>query len=722
MKKPNRKKGFTIVELVIVIAVVGVLTAVLVPTFVNLANQAKRAENQTFVKNLNTQMAIREATEGKNKTMYEAMMEAEDIGFNVEKLTPYDGNDIVWDSVANRFAIVDKDGKEVYSDGGIKAEKKTDLWKIYANMPETQTYSIYAKEGWDMSVLNEAVFKVGFDPGKNSTANRTVKYDRAEYFVASARETLSGKSPRMVAEDSREVRIRTTGGELKIGSATSNAKGEIRHYGTLDGSTAYLADGFVTHGVVQNMDLKAGKAIAGSNGVLYLNKAEAGTEAAEEDDGVVIIPSFATSDDIKAISLPAGYVVTETGTTQPANIASKIAANQGLMGSGTEADPFQVYNRETMQAISMLYTSGYKYFKVNKALTENGKIDCKNWVPVRLQGSFNGNGVEFINADKHLFAAITAVSTDGSSYSGNAGFYDGSAESFNNAPEIVIENFTVNSEIKGSNAAAAIAHSVGTNITFKNIDIKGYIEGYVASGIANYGAYQFGDTLARNPEYTQFKSNLNFENCNISATLVALNEGAAGLIQHPHCAAGSVWKVDGCTISSEMYATKSSNNNSRTFVYNYQSSDKISVIVDGTKVTSGVHYTGEKAHDLVVDSPALSAPATKGSTFSIQAADNAGYAIYSLIISPNPGSMTATYLEERVELKNGSFNSNLIKYSDVKVNSEKGAASYNADSTVFNVYSAAFDGTSNGQYIQVVQYASDGSIISISQCKLALVA
>lgn len=43
MKKLNNKKGFTIVELVIVIAVIGILAAVLVPTFSNVIKNAKES-------------------------------------------------------------------------------------------------------------------------------------------------------------------------------------------------------------------------------------------------------------------------------------------------------------------------------------------------------------------------------------------------------------------------------------------------------------------------------------------------------------------------------------------------------------------------------------------------------------------------------------------------------------------------------------------------------
>ena len=43
MKKRNAKKGFTIVELVIVIAVIAILAAVLIPTFSNVVENAKKS-------------------------------------------------------------------------------------------------------------------------------------------------------------------------------------------------------------------------------------------------------------------------------------------------------------------------------------------------------------------------------------------------------------------------------------------------------------------------------------------------------------------------------------------------------------------------------------------------------------------------------------------------------------------------------------------------------
>ncbi len=53
MKKTN-KKGFTIVELVIVIAVIAILAAVLIPTFTSISNRAKESAALQEAKNAYT--------------------------------------------------------------------------------------------------------------------------------------------------------------------------------------------------------------------------------------------------------------------------------------------------------------------------------------------------------------------------------------------------------------------------------------------------------------------------------------------------------------------------------------------------------------------------------------------------------------------------------------------------------------------------------------------
>ena len=55
MKRTN-KKGFTIVELVIVIAVIAILAAVLIPNFANLVKKANEANARAEAKNLVTEM------------------------------------------------------------------------------------------------------------------------------------------------------------------------------------------------------------------------------------------------------------------------------------------------------------------------------------------------------------------------------------------------------------------------------------------------------------------------------------------------------------------------------------------------------------------------------------------------------------------------------------------------------------------------------------------
>ena len=57
MKKAN-KRGFTIVELVIVVAVIAILAAVLIPTFSGIIAKAQQSADQQLVRQINTLLAV----------------------------------------------------------------------------------------------------------------------------------------------------------------------------------------------------------------------------------------------------------------------------------------------------------------------------------------------------------------------------------------------------------------------------------------------------------------------------------------------------------------------------------------------------------------------------------------------------------------------------------------------------------------------------------------
>ena len=64
MNKKNNRKGFTIVELVIVIAVIAILAAVLIPTFGNVIDNANRTAAVQEAKNLHTEYVTIAAMNG----------------------------------------------------------------------------------------------------------------------------------------------------------------------------------------------------------------------------------------------------------------------------------------------------------------------------------------------------------------------------------------------------------------------------------------------------------------------------------------------------------------------------------------------------------------------------------------------------------------------------------------------------------------------------------
>ena len=111
--KNLKKKGFTIVELVIVIAVIAVLAAVLIPTFVNLTRKANISADEQAVRHMNEILIINEATNDKPESAMEVLTILYENGYNYSMDPYYSEYTLAWLKSENRVVLV-KDNAIVY--------------------------------------------------------------------------------------------------------------------------------------------------------------------------------------------------------------------------------------------------------------------------------------------------------------------------------------------------------------------------------------------------------------------------------------------------------------------------------------------------------------------------------------------------------------------------------------------------------------------------------
>ena len=245
MGKQQKKRGFTIVELVIVIGVIGILAGILIPTFINLNKKAQDSSDTSFAKNANTALAMGHR---RHKTMSEAIADVvANSDISVDDFRSSAGNILVWDSEADRFAIVDEAegvNKVIYAEGGaLKATKNSQLFRIYDdfNFALGQRYSIYASKNWNLAnaIIGDDThpLTVGFDVGIN------------DHFV-------SGHYERPSDAEAQSV-ILNTGDCSALAFEVNSPKDTLSHFGNADNihitaiaSASYHEWGAVTEPVV----------------------------------------------------------------------------------------------------------------------------------------------------------------------------------------------------------------------------------------------------------------------------------------------------------------------------------------------------------------------------------------------------------------------------------------------------------------------------------------
>lgn len=105
--KTQNKKGFTIVELVIVIAVIAILAAVLIPTFINLTKKANESADIQACRNMNTFLTTAKVT-GDIKSPMDIYGVFESSGYAVESYTPLSADHhYYYDDQYNQVLYVD---------------------------------------------------------------------------------------------------------------------------------------------------------------------------------------------------------------------------------------------------------------------------------------------------------------------------------------------------------------------------------------------------------------------------------------------------------------------------------------------------------------------------------------------------------------------------------------------------------------------------------------
>ena len=134
MKIRKIKKGFTIVELVIVIAVIAILSAVLIPTFISLNAKANLSNDQQNVRNMNVALEVQKIEQEGFDYPGDAIDSLYIEGWNIGKLKPYSRNHkYVYSFEKNKMFLLNGSGEVVFPKESVE---KSTLWGFYANASE----------------------------------------------------------------------------------------------------------------------------------------------------------------------------------------------------------------------------------------------------------------------------------------------------------------------------------------------------------------------------------------------------------------------------------------------------------------------------------------------------------------------------------------------------------------------------------------------------------
>ena len=507
--KRNGKRGFTIVELVVVIAVVAILAAVLIPTFASVIKKANVSNDVVLVKELNDGLKMEEVGGKKNDTMTDALKVAKEYGFEVEKLTPRSSGEILWDSVNNRFVLLDENGDAVYKDESKTLSSGANLWKIVNNAEEAANNTKYSSYIKGNATIDSLTVTNGVDVGEN-------KVNELKY------ENTTGTA--------KTVTIRTNGGNLTVNAATDT----VNHRNNLTSvnveavaPNSYHEFGKVLGTVkVESGHVKVENGAEVASVIAVETTAEVkATITAEEGSkvGTVVVNDAAAKVEVKTGAEvtevapgKTGITVDVTGKEASTTVIDTEKASDFEGGLGTEASPYLIANKEQFKKITSGSFTKKNYYKLisDITFTENDEAPgAKNsWANAYYPETIrhivlNGNGM-------YIKCETDAVVFDYMTYS--------TISNLNLETKYKLVMQTLASKFNGINFYGNVSWNGGNN---------GIICSYVEYGITvtdcnNYATINSsGDSTSYNAVFTGYgvsnKQTFTFKNCNNYGSLIS---------------------------------------------------------------------------------------------------------------------------------------------------------------------------------------------------------
>ena len=432
----SNKKGFTIVELVIVIAIIAILAAVLIPTFASLVKKANVSADTQLVRNLNMAVEIEKASSNaKHETMHEALMTAQAAGYDVDTIVAKSGYNIAWDSANDRFVLVDKDAKKyIYPTSENTAENAISNPADYflfcddsAKIDESG-FSYYLSKNAKLPENGVVAVKAGFDAGENKNLKEV---------------TYEGNATKVI--------FNLNGGKLTVNDKTDS--NQQYFYGSL--AEAVVSTGnscFHAYGTIAKLDLQAGKVVAEAGSIVMVSNAASGTVVAKSSGSVVMkaegVNNFEGTVEESTADEKSAYVLEISDAAGLA--AFRDSVNSGMTYAGLTVKltaDIDLSTQGNWNPIGNRYAlnNDNNEKKAVDTTKEEGKAYRKAFM-----GTFDGQG--------HTIIGLLINTSDATSYKGvkKNGGDSTYAALFGYVDKATVKNFTVNGLVAGCDVAGVI--------------------------------------------------------------------------------------------------------------------------------------------------------------------------------------------------------------------------------------------------------------------------